>query len=105
MAAIVISALSGGCDTGGSPAGTASRERAALVPDVTGEPLDQAADVLEASGLAHEPIGGGFPTSSDEHTWVVCDQRPRPGQPLDEASGSLVHLKVARRGRCASPTH
>lgn len=105
MAAIAVSVLAAGCGTEGNRAGTVNGDRAAVVPDVTGEPLDRAADELEASGLVYESIGGGFPARGDERAWVVCDQRPRSGRPLDGARGRLVRLKVARRGGCASPTH
>ncbi len=76
--------------------GCGVQARAARVPDVAGQPLDEAKARLEARGLSTNVIGGGKLGVIVESNWQVCEQRPKAG-----SVATSVELVVARacRGR------
>lgn len=55
------------------------------MPDVTGLTLDVALSDIERAGYEGEPeiLGGGLFGVLEEANWVVCEQLPAPGEPLD----------------------
>ena len=81
--------------TTGSPGGAGGgRFGQALVPQLVGERLDAALDELQRVRLRADVDGGGFFGIVDEHNWVVQDQDPAAGTPVDQ--GSIVRLEVDR---------
>ena len=50
------------------------------VPDVEGERLDVAQELLDDAGLGYEVIGGGALGVIVRRNWQVCEQRPRAGR-------------------------
>lgn len=69
VAALFLAFLAGGCG------GEANR-----VPDVEGERLDVAQELLDDAGLGYEVIGGGALGVIVRRNWQVCEQRPRAGK-------------------------
>jgi hypothetical protein len=69
VAALFLAFLAGGCG------GEANR-----VPDVEGERLDVAQELLDDAGLGYEVIGGGALGVVVRRNWQVCEQRPRAGK-------------------------
>ena len=61
------------------------------VPDVAGQPLDEAEETLADSGLDYEVSGGGAFGVIVRSNWQVCFQHPAPGQ-----RAASVELIVAR---------
>jgi hypothetical protein len=49
------------------------------VPDVRGERLDVAEQLLRDRGLEYSELGGGTFGILVRSNWEVCDQRPDPG--------------------------
>src|SRR5262245_60739783 len=80
-ASLAVGLLASGC------AGT----RARRVPDVTGERLDVAEELLDGAGVRYEAVGGGVFGVIVRSRWIVCRQLPRAG-----ATASSVRLVVAR---------
>jgi len=70
--------------------------RATKVPDVTGQRLDDAEDVLDAAGLRYRTVGGGIFGIVVRSHWVVCRQVPPPAHVANR-----VTLVVARS--CGAP--
>jgi beta-lactam-binding protein with PASTA domain len=66
---------------------------ATVVPDVTGQSLEDADDELDGLGIAHdaETYDGDDDVPLVERLWEVCSQDPAPG-----ARGSYVELYVDR---------
>ncbi len=87
-AAALATVLLTGCGSSSGPA--------AKVPDVTQQPLDAAADALEAKGLRYDTVGGGLFGIVVRSHWTVCRQAPRSG-----TLARHVTLYVARH--CAEP--
>ena len=52
---------------------------AALVPDVTGQSLEDADDALDARGIEHSAETPDDDTPLVEHFWEVCEQDPAAG--------------------------
>ncbi|MGH2931389.1 MAG: hypothetical protein ACRDKK_00885 [Gaiellaceae bacterium] len=69
VAALFLAFLAGSCG------GEANR-----VPQVEGERLDVAQELLDDAGLGYEVIGGGDLGVIVRRNWQVCEQRPRPGK-------------------------
>jgi hypothetical protein len=76
----LIALLAGGCG------GEANR-----VPQVEGERLDVAQEILDDAGVGYEVIGGGAVGVLVRSNWEVCRQRPRAGK-----KAKTVDLIVAR---------
>jgi len=68
------------------------------VPDVTGQRLDVAEDMLDGVDLRYDAVGGGALGIVVRSHWTVCRQTPAPG-----ASASSVTLFVARSCPTAGP--
>jgi hypothetical protein len=69
VAALFLAFVAGGCGGEANP-----------VPDVEGERLDVAQELLDDAGLGYEVIGGGDLGVLVRRNWQVCEQRPRPGR-------------------------
>ena len=93
--------LLAGCGRGGGQ----HRQEMRVVPDVVGTRFDVAQEKLDELGIAYERIGRQAFRVVHPSEWVVCDQTPKPGRPRAEVRARPLHLKVARNGECASPTH
>jgi hypothetical protein len=81
---LLAAVLAGGCG------GDANRE-ATRVPQVEGERLDVAQEILDDAGLGYEVIGGGAAGVIVRSNWEVCSQRPPAGRRAES-----VDLVVAR---------
>jgi hypothetical protein len=78
--ALLVAVLAGACG------GEANR-----VPDVEGERLDVAQEVLDDAGVGYEVIGGGVLGVIVRSNWEVCRQHPDAG-----VEAETVDLVVAR---------
>lgn len=80
--------------------GGSGDESTALMPSLMSSRLDVALADLEEQGVvesAVQVVGGGAFGVLDEGKWLVCEQRPAPGQPL----GTSVRLVIDRS--CDTP--
>lgn len=75
-------------------AACAGEEHATAMPDVTGQQLDAALDVVASAGFSDEVdvAGGGVFGIVDESSWQVCSQTPRAGETI----ATEVELTVDR---------
>lgn len=80
VAALFLAFLAGSCG------GEANR-----VPQVEGERLDVAQELLDDAGLGYEVIGGGALGVIVRRNWQVCEQRPHAGK-----LATSVELHVGR---------
>lgn len=69
------------------------------VPDVTGQPLDQARSALGGAGLEVEVESGGLFGVVDDSGWEVCDQSPEAG-----STASKVKVLVERSCTDGAPS-
>ena len=86
-------ALSTAARRGCSSSTETSSTSSSFTPKVVGERLDVAKSDLKAAGVADdsiEVVGGGTFGVVDESNWVVCEQRPAPGQPMTKEPRVVV---------------
>lgn len=86
-ALIVLTALFGDRESNNSAGTEDVIEELVPMPDLLGERLDVALSDLETVGISEEDVevvGGGALGIIDESNWIVCEQRPEPGEtPLE----------------------
>ena len=73
---------------------TSSAAGGTEVPDVIGQPLDLALDLLDRAGFDADVEGGGVLGILVSENWEVVDQSPPAGEMLEP--GSTVRLAVQR---------
>lgn len=88
-----------------SACGGGNEDAGSLMPSVEDSRLDVALADLEEQGIPEsevDVIGGGAFGIVDESNWIVCEQRPGPGEPIDVGIRLTVDRSCGSSGSSGS---